>query len=28
MSPPEWFTTDWKKAFFAAERPEFPSPPG
>ena len=20
MSPPEWFTTDWKKAFFAAER--------
>jgi hypothetical protein len=20
MSAPEWFTTDWKKAFFAAER--------
>ena len=20
MSAPDWFTTDWKKAFFAAER--------
>ncbi len=20
MTTPEWFTTDWKKAFFAAER--------